>query len=312
MRSLVNKVFTSRAIKAQEAVVRDRISHHLSRADPNEFDAVADFSALFPVEVITTMLGVPEEHRQQVREWKMTMSRAGAEAITQTGLLYYNLIQKRRAEPRDDMISSLIAAEIEREDGSRSRLDDVEIAGFATLLGGAGAETVTKLLGSAVVLFSQHRDQWEKLRALARMESAIALFEVDYDNLRRVAMTSVNGYANVGVRVRYTPRLGSALEAAAAQVPVAGNADDQRPGEQDQEPVLDAPDVVAMQHHDEKPGDQEQDHVPQPRGGTTPAPFGGRRVFDVDSGVSFDLGGGHGAPDHWTGQLPQFWHIALS
>ena len=59
MRSLVNKVFTPRAIQAQEGVVREKITHHLSRVDPAGFDMVADFSALFPVEVITAMLGVP-------------------------------------------------------------------------------------------------------------------------------------------------------------------------------------------------------------------------------------------------------------
>lgn len=121
------------------------------------------------------MLGIPEEHRQQVRLWldislerapgKMSMSKAGLEAMTQTGLLYYNLIQQRRTDPQDDMISSLIAAEVQREDGSITRLDDVEIAGFGTLLGGAGAETVTKLVGTAVVLFSRHRDRWYELRA---------------------------------------------------------------------------------------------------------------------------------------------------
>ncbi len=175
MRSLVNKVFTPRAIQAQEAVVREKISHYLSKVDPAGFDLVGDFSALFPVEVITTMLGVPEEHRQNVRIWleislerapgKMSMSRAGLDAMTQTGLMYYSVIQQRRAEPRDDMISALIAAEVERDDGSVSRLDDVEIAGFCTLLGGAGAETVAKLLGTAAVVFSRHPDQWDDLRA---------------------------------------------------------------------------------------------------------------------------------------------------
>jgi cytochrome P450 len=175
MRSLVNKVFTPRAIQAQEDVVRERIRHHLSLVDPRGFDVVADFAALFPVEVITTMLGVPEESRQQVRIWideflerepgQVGMSEAGAEAMTQSGMLYYNLIQLRRAQPQADMISALIAAEVEREDGSRTRLEDAEIAGFCSLLGGAGAETVTKLVGSAVVAFSEHRDQWEQLRA---------------------------------------------------------------------------------------------------------------------------------------------------
>jgi cytochrome P450 len=166
MRSLVNKVFTPRAIQAQEAVVREKITHYLSKLDPAGFDLVADFSALFPVEVITTMLGVPEEHRQNVRIWleislqrapgKMTMSKAGLDAMTQTGLMYYNVIQQRRAEPAGDMISSLIGTEVERDDGSITRLDDVEIAGFCTLLGGAGAETVAKTLGTAAVLFAKH------------------------------------------------------------------------------------------------------------------------------------------------------------
>ena len=175
MRSLVNKVFTPRAITAQEAVVRDRVGHYLSRVDLAAFDVVAEFSALFPVEVITTMLGVPEENRQQVRLWldtslerppgRMTMSKAGLDAMMQTGAMYYDVIQQRRAEPQDDMISALIATEVQREDGTVTRLDDIEIAGFCTLLGGAGAETVTKLVGTAVVLFSRHRDQWDSLRA---------------------------------------------------------------------------------------------------------------------------------------------------
>lgn len=175
MRSLVNKVFTPRAIKQQEDVIRERIRHHLSTVDPNRFDVVGEFSALFPVEVITTMLGVPAELQQQVRLWldialvrrpgQMRMARAGVDAMTQTGLLYYNLIQERRADPRDDMISALIAAEVDREDGTRTSLDDVEIAGFCTLLGGAGAETVAKWVGTATVLFSRHPEQWRQLRA---------------------------------------------------------------------------------------------------------------------------------------------------
>lgn len=175
MRSLVNKVFTPRAIKAQEGVVRDRVRHYLTQVNPASFDVVAQFSALFPVEVVTTMLGVPEEHRQDVRIWQdialkrrpgqMRMSKAGIDAMTKIGSLYYDLIQKRRAEPRDDMITALIAAEVDRGDGTRTQLDDVEIAGFCTLLGGAGAETVAKCVGTAVVLFARHNDQWQALLA---------------------------------------------------------------------------------------------------------------------------------------------------
>jgi cytochrome P450 len=172
MRSLVNKVFTPRAITALKDTVTELIEYHLSRVD-TQFDVVADFSALFPVEVISTVLGVPAEHRQQIRHWvdtslhrepgQIEMDETNWEAVTQLGVFYYNLIQERRKEPQDDMISGLIAAEIERDDGGTTRLDDTEITGFATLLGGAGAETVTKLVGNAIVQFARNPDQWQKL-----------------------------------------------------------------------------------------------------------------------------------------------------
>lgn len=174
MRSLVNKVFTPRAIGALRGMVSQQIDRYLAGVDPQEFDVVADFSAFFPVEVITAMLGVPAELRQQVRLWideqlhrepgQIEVSEAGVEAMAQTWLMYYDLIKQRRAEPRDDMISRLISAEIEREDGELTRLRNSEIAGFATLLGGAGAETVTKLVGAAVVMFARHPEQWQRLR----------------------------------------------------------------------------------------------------------------------------------------------------
>ncbi|MBW0015560.1 cytochrome P450 [Mycobacterium sp.] len=173
MRSLVNKVFTPRAITALTDTVTELIEHHLSRVDPERFDVVADFSALFPVEVISTVLGVPAEHRQQIRHWvdaslhrergQIEMNESNWEAVTSIGAFYYNLIQERRKQPQDDMISGLIAAEVERDDGGATRLDDIEITGFATLLGGAGAETVTKLVGNAIVQFAHHPDQWQKL-----------------------------------------------------------------------------------------------------------------------------------------------------
>ena len=172
MRSLVNKVFTPRAIERQRQTVIDTIDHYLDAADPEHFDVVQDFSALFPVEVITEMLGVPKEQRQDVRllldkqlarEYgNIEMPEEGIQAGIQTGLMYYNIIQEHRAHPQDDMISDLIDVEIER-DGEMTKLDDIEITGFASLLGGAGAETVTKLVGNAVVTFADYPEQWQEL-----------------------------------------------------------------------------------------------------------------------------------------------------
>ncbi|WP_067889585.1 cytochrome P450 [Nocardia vaccinii] len=174
MRRLVSKVFTPRAIGALEQMVAEKIRAVADTLDPSGFDVVAEFSALFPVEIITAMLGVPPGDRQQIRLWldlllerepgQIHITEAGYEASIATGLYYYQLVQNRRAHPADDMISRLIETEIER-DGQLEKLNDVDITGFASLLGGAGAETVTKLIGSAMVAFADHPAEWQKLRA---------------------------------------------------------------------------------------------------------------------------------------------------
>ena len=174
MRSLLNKAFTPRAIQSQHETVHEVVDKYLGAVDPEQFDVVQDFSGPFPVEVITRMAGVPEEYRQQVRHWidtslhrepgQIEISEAGMQANIDTAMYYFGLVQERREDPQDDMISRLIAAEIPCDDGKLRQLDDVEITSFATLLGGAGAETVTKLVGSAAVLFARNPDQWEKLQ----------------------------------------------------------------------------------------------------------------------------------------------------
>ncbi|MFL6082801.1 MAG: cytochrome P450 [Mycobacterium sp.] len=173
MRSLLNKAFTPRAIQSQKETVVELIEHYLGKADPDNFDVVQDFSGPFPVEVITRMAGVPEEFRQQVRHWidkglerkpgQIDLSEENVQANIDSGVYYYGLVQERRQNPQDDMISRLIAAEIPDDEGHLRKLDDIEITGFTTLLGGAGAETVTKLVGSAVVEFARHPEQWQKL-----------------------------------------------------------------------------------------------------------------------------------------------------
>jgi len=84
--------------------------------------------------------------------------------MIETGAYFYELTQQKRRNPADDMLTRLTEVTVDRGDGTETRLEDDEIAGFATLLGGAGAETVTKLVANAVVLFARHPAQWEKVR----------------------------------------------------------------------------------------------------------------------------------------------------
>jgi cytochrome P450 len=171
MRALVSRVFTPRAINQLEPMVRRVITEFADQiGDAASFDLAQQWSGPFPVEVISEMLGVPKGDRQQIRHWlDILLHReegsihptAEAEAAgLESGLYFYELVQDHRRHPADDMITKLIEAEVDRGDGMMTQLGDDEIAGFLSLLAGAGAETVTKLVGNAAVLFGRHPEQW--------------------------------------------------------------------------------------------------------------------------------------------------------
>jgi len=163
MRGLVSRVFTPKAVADLEPMIRELVHKYLDRLDGDEVDLVADFSGPFPVEVISHILGVPEPDRQQIRHWTDMMlhrdpgnpkpTQAGMEAGLHLGIYVRELAREKRARPTDDMVSELCAV----------GLSDDEVAGFCTLLAGAGSETVTKLIGNGVVLFARHPDQWRKV-----------------------------------------------------------------------------------------------------------------------------------------------------
>jgi cytochrome P450 len=173
-RALVSRVFTPRAVTALEPMVREVIRGFVEPlAERDTFDAVADLSAPFPVEIISRMLGVPEGERQQIREWldlslhrepgEVDPTPEGQAAVLESVGYFLDLIREKRRRPADDMLTRLTQVTVDRGDGVDTGLDDHEIAGFAGLLGGAGAETVTKLVGNAVVLFDENPDQWRRV-----------------------------------------------------------------------------------------------------------------------------------------------------
>jgi cytochrome P450 len=174
LRALVSRVFTPRAVTKLEPMIRDVVREQFDHLDgAEEFDLVADVAAPFPVEIIARMLGVPEGDRQMIRhQVDASLQRnpgqlepppeAGA-ATLEMAVYYLELAAEKRRNPGDDMLSRLTTVTVDRGDGEETGLSDEEIAGFASLLGGAGAETVTKLLGNAAVLFWQHPDQWQKI-----------------------------------------------------------------------------------------------------------------------------------------------------
>jgi cytochrome P450 len=175
-RALVSRVFTPRAMQSMEPLVRRVVNHHLDAiGQRNEFDAVGDLSGPFPVEIISELLGVPPADRQQIRHWldamlyrepgEMRPTQEGIESSMALGAYFFELTSSKRNNPGDDLTTRLTQVSVERPDGETTELDDAEIAGFAGLLGGAGAETVTKLVANAFVLFHRFPEQWQKVKA---------------------------------------------------------------------------------------------------------------------------------------------------
>jgi cytochrome P450 len=185
LRALVSKVFTPRRVAALEPFIRERAIHYLTPlVAAGGGDFVTEFSALLPMDVIFTLLGVPSDDRNQMRHLiDASMHRdpdvpaippQAIDAMAQQVRYWFELVAARRRQPQDDLVSHLLAAEVPLDDGTGERLTDPEIAGFLNLLGAAGNETVTKLLAGAIVLFSRHPGEYRKLLAApARIGDAV-------------------------------------------------------------------------------------------------------------------------------------------
>jgi cytochrome P450 len=164
LRSLVSRVFTPRRIAGLEDAVRTIAGRYLDElVEKGGGDFVGEFSALLPMDVIFTLLGVPEEDRRELRRLAdVSLERDDNDpGIPQRALdanaksvgYWFERAAHLRANRGDDFISHLIDAD----------LTDAEVAGFCGLIGGAGTETVTKLLANACVLLTRHPDQRQLL-----------------------------------------------------------------------------------------------------------------------------------------------------
>jgi cytochrome P450 len=158
-RKLVSKAFTPARIGELEGMIRRIACEYLDAlVGRPRFDVVKEFTARLPMDVISTMLGIPEADRLEVQRRSNLMlhrepgdplpTREAVEAVQ--GLMAYvsELIADRRRRPKQDLMSRLVEVELE-EDGERSRLSDDDIRSFFSLLATAGNETVTKLLATA-------------------------------------------------------------------------------------------------------------------------------------------------------------------
>ncbi|MGR6921223.1 cytochrome P450 [[Actinomadura] parvosata] len=165
-RALISRGFTPRRVADLESRIRDITRGHLQAAldAGGEFDFITDLAEKIPADVICSLIGVPAADRAQILRWsnenllrgEVTGAVTAASAAATRALMSYyaQLIADRRARPGDDLVSALIAAEIDGE-----RLSDTDIGAVLLLLGVAGNESTTKILGNAWYQAARHPDQ---------------------------------------------------------------------------------------------------------------------------------------------------------
>ncbi|KWX24753.1 cytochrome P450 [Mycolicibacterium wolinskyi] len=165
LRTLVSKGFTPRRIRELEGRVTEIAVQHLDAAlESDSFDYVDDFAGKLPMDVISELMGVPEEDRVRIRALadgvmhrEDGVADVPASAIAASGelLVYYaDMVKQRRRNLTDDLTSALVEAEIDGD-----KLTDDEIMAFLFLMVVAGNETTTKLLANAAYWGYKNADQ---------------------------------------------------------------------------------------------------------------------------------------------------------
>ena len=171
-RKLVNRGFTPRMIAALETHVRELTAGILDEAiAKRDCDFVVDIAAELPLEVIAELLGVPREDRHKLFDWSNRMVGSEdpeylvdqslvAEAQLEMFMYAQQLAEQRRADPRDDIVTTLLQAEVDGD-----TLSELDFNLFFMLLSVAGNETTRNAIAHGMNAFLEHPDQYERLAA---------------------------------------------------------------------------------------------------------------------------------------------------
>jgi cytochrome P450 len=151
MRTLVTQAFTPRAVDnlaPRIQAITDELLDRIQSA--GRFDAIHDLAVPLPVIVIAELLGIPSSDRAQFKEWsdEITSTNSVGTGQREMAAYFYRFVEERRREPRDDLVSALLQADVEGQ-----RLSLSELLGFCVLLLVAGNETTTNLIGNALLCF---------------------------------------------------------------------------------------------------------------------------------------------------------------
>ncbi|MGH2633495.1 MAG: cytochrome P450 [Tepidiformaceae bacterium] len=169
LRAIVNRAFTPRRVAELEPWITNAARQLLDAFEPGiDTDLVDAFAIPLPVRVIALLLGIPGDDYLQFKEWSDAVigisdesrRQGGVSAGMQMAAYFSGVADERRKSPGDDLISALVAAEVEGE-----KLTQMEVLGFCILLLIAGNETTTNLIGNTFGLLAERPELWARLRA---------------------------------------------------------------------------------------------------------------------------------------------------
>jgi len=175
LRSLVSKAFTPRVVEGLRPRIQKMVDELITRAEAvGTMDLIEEFAYPIPVSVICEMLGVPVEDHERFKGWSLDIARGldsvwlppESEIPKRSGAARHaigdymrGLIAERRASPRGDLLSALIAAE---EAGDK--LSEDELIATCILLLIAGHETTVNLIGNGTLALLRHPEELRRLR----------------------------------------------------------------------------------------------------------------------------------------------------
>ncbi|MDQ2886089.1 MAG: cytochrome P450 [Chloroflexota bacterium] len=172
LRSIVQKAFTPRIVEQLAPRITEITTELLDVAQAKgEMESIAEFAYPLPLTVIAELLGVPLQDRAQFRTWSQALATGhqftGVPSPTQERLssthqlraYFARQLEERRKVDKNDLMSLLLAAEVDGE-----RLSEEELLDFCQLLLIAGHETTANLLGNALYCFDAYPEVAEELR----------------------------------------------------------------------------------------------------------------------------------------------------
>jgi cytochrome P450 len=214
MRALVSRGFTPRRVADLEPRILALTEHHIDRfIAAGRCDIIQDFAARLPMDVVSELLGVPPEDRDNLRHWADTVlhrdegsAEIPAVARQATGqlLTYFRELVAQRKQRRDaDLASALLDADI---DGAR--LEDRDVIAFLFLMIIAGNETTTKLIGNALFWLWKNPHERERVRRDPRLVQNWIEETLRYDSsTQMLARTVTRDLELHGQRLRAGDRL---------------------------------------------------------------------------------------------------------